>query len=157
MAEALKKSKSKIPRYKKTKVPVLSKNYTKVLREVKTKKSIINFKESERELLKTQQLKLLDKFQLQFNRENRAETTKEAKLCCEEEEETNNLKSEVRCTIKTPGGTKRKGESLANFLLSIEHIEKRILALGFRRTRLNLYIKLRKLSNTWLKALMLVY
>ncbi|KXJ22711.1 hypothetical protein AC249_AIPGENE10879 [Exaiptasia diaphana] len=60
--------KSKIPRYKKSKVPVLSRSYKKILKEVKEKKSQIYFKESEMEVLEGKQTQRLEELEYYYKK-----------------------------------------------------------------------------------------
>lgn len=91
---------SKIPKYLKSSLPFASTDYKKTLRGVREKKVVIEVKLGELKILKTE----LEDVTLS------TPLTKTPFLA--QETVSSSSSSAVRTVINTPGGTKRKGESI---------------------------------------------
>ena len=111
MADNPNERRSKIPRYVRTTTPIVSTEYRKVLKEIKTKRLEIEVKEQKLEHLKNA-LPASEKERdiLMAPRPSSSRTREEEKTS-----PIGLLGSKIRRTIFSPGGTKRKGIYITSF------------------------------------------
>ena len=111
MADNPNECRSKIPRYVRTTTPIVSTEYRKVLKEIKTKRLEIEVKEQKLEHLKNA-LPASEKERniLMAPRPSSSRTREEEKTL-----PIGLLGSKIRSTIFSPGGTKRKGIYITSF------------------------------------------
>ena len=111
MADNPNERRSKIPQYVRTTTPIVSIEYRKVLKEIKTKRLEIEVKEQKLEHLKNA-LPASEKERdiLMAPRPSSSRTREEEKTS-----PIGLLGSKIRSTIFSPGGTKRKGTHITSF------------------------------------------